>query len=146
VDSTNPSADDVLGTIIVPLPEHLENYIRPNSTIRDMWQGKDLYRNRVVELAEVSGWYKVYPNSTMRNHVVLLNRFPDSAEPMPGRRQDFFIGTCKDSIKSTCRTDVLVGDIVIDFQISAYNQHLLNEIREFVRKQVLEWKHEGVPN
>ena len=72
VASDNQFKDDVEGLIIALTPRELSNYKKPQTyaQLADLWLGTGSYRDRKVEAAEISGWYKVYraveyPNSWM---------------------------------------------------------------------------------
>lgn len=147
VASNNQFADDIEVLMTALTPEEFNAYIDPNdhTMLRDLWQAKGSYKNRKVEPAEIPGWFKVYRAVEYPNSWALLNRFPDSEKQVPEKTQDFWIAHClmqgpKDKRVGSCRTHALIGDIVVEFSISDYNLHLLDEIKAFLKDQVQEWK------
>ncbi|WP_155400604.1 hypothetical protein [Vibrio nigripulchritudo] len=147
VASNNQFADDIEVLMTALTPEEFNAYIDPNdhTMIRDLWQAKGSYTSRKVEPAEIPGWYKVYRTVEYPNSWALLNQYPDSEKQVPETTQDFWVAHClmlgpKDKRVGSCRTHVLIGDIVVEFSISDYNLHLLDEIKAFVKSQVQEWK------
>ncbi|MGI9251928.1 MAG: hypothetical protein ACR2PR_12195 [Pseudohongiellaceae bacterium] len=147
IDEDRPYLDDINGSIYIAPPDELQYYYNPGSQFRELWQAKGRYANRTVEPFEgVSGWYKVY-DSYMRSLWQLLSRFPDSTEPVPSQIQEFWVGDCARIAQSeSCSMTELIDDIVIKFSVEDYNLHLLDELRSFVRAQVLEWKQDDAAN
>lgn len=147
VDDDNQFADDI-GVLMTALtPEEQNAYIDPNdhTMLRDLWQATGSYKSRKVESAARPGWFKVYRTVGYPNSWVLLNRFPDSDQPVPDKTEDFWVANClllgpKDKRVGSCRTHALIGDIVVEFSISDYNLHLLDEIKVFITNCVKEWK------
>ncbi len=137
--------NDIRGMLYVAPPEELQYFYNPGSQLRELWQAKGQYANRRVEPFEVvPGWYRVH-DSSMLNLWQLLSRFPDTEEPVPSQIQEFWVGNCSNSRFSqseSCTLTELIGDIVIYFKVENYNLHLLDELRSFVRTQVLEWKQD----
>ncbi|MGD8177449.1 hypothetical protein [Marinimicrobium sp. ARAG 43.8] len=146
VDSDNQFKDDVEGLIIALTSEEVGRYKDPSyAQLSDLWQRTGSYKNRKVEAAEMPGWYKVYRAVEYPNSWALLSRFPNSDKPIPDQPQDFWIASClmqgpEGKRNGRCRTYELIDDIAVEFSISDYNLHLLDEIREFIRSQVREWK------
>lgn len=147
VDSDNQFKDDIEGLIIALTSQELSNYKNPQTyaQLANLWLGTGSYRDRKVEAAEISGWYKVYRAVEYPNSWMLLNQFPDSEKPVPNLVTDFWISSClmlgpQGKRNGSCRTYELIDDIVVEFSISDYNLHLLDEIRAFIKSQVQEWK------
>ncbi|MGI9251935.1 MAG: hypothetical protein ACR2PR_12230 [Pseudohongiellaceae bacterium] len=143
IDEDRPYIDDISGSIYIAPPEELPYYYNPGSQFRELWQAKGRYANRTVEPFEVvPGWYKVY-GPYGQSLWQLLSRFPDSGEPIPSQVQEFWVGSCSRIAQyDSCRMTELIDDIVIKFSVEEYNLHLLDELRSFVRAQVLEWKQD----
>lgn len=147
VASDNQFKDDIEGLIIALTPRELSNYKNPQTyaQLADLWLGAGSYRDRRVEAAEIPGWYKVYRAVEYPNSWMLLNQFPDPEKPVPGLVSDFWVSDClmlgpEDKRNGRCSTYELIDDIAVEFSISDYNLHLLDEIKAFVTSQVQEWK------
>ena len=144
VDDDIPGRDNITGLLYVAPPDEVTNYYVPSQQLRDLWQGKGRYedpKRRVVVPAYIPGWYEVYQSYQGPNEGLwdVLTRFPDPNQPVPDRIQDFWVAICT---RTSCGIIEPIGDIIINFEISHYNLHLLAELRAFMRAQVLEWKHD----
>ena len=146
VAGDNQFKDDIEGLIIALTPEEIGRYKDPDTyaQLGDLWRGSGSYKNRKVESAEMPGWYKVYREVEYPNSWMLVNQFPDPKKPVPDQVSDFWVASClmlgpEDKRSGSCRTYELIGDIVVEFSVSDYNLPVLDNIRNFVRGQVLEW-------
>lgn len=145
--SDNQFKDDVEGLIIALTSQEVSNYKNPETyaQLGDLWRGTGSYKNRRIEPAEMPGWYKVYRTVEYPNSWMLVTQFPDSKKPIPSQVSDFWIASClmlgpKGKRNGSCRTYELIDDIVIEFSVSDYNLPILDEVRQFLRSKVLEWK------
>ena len=143
----NQFQDDIEGLIIALTSEEVSRYKTPNAyaQLGDLWRTTGSYHHRKIEPAEMPGWYKVYREVEYPKSWALLSRYPDSKQPIPEQTQDFWIAHClllgpagKES--GSCGTYKLIDDVVIEFHVSDYNLHLLDEIKGFVVTQVRKWK------
>ena len=147
VASDNQFKDDIEGLIIALNSEEISRYKDPSyPPLGDLWRSTGSYKNRKVEASsEITGWYKVYRAVEYPNSWALLSRFPDTDKKIPDQPHDFWVANClmqgpEGKRNGRCRTHELIDDIVVEFSISDYNLHLLDEIRAFIKSQVQEWK------
>ncbi len=150
VASDNQFADDIEVLMTALTLEESNAYRDPNdyTMLRDLWQATGSYKDRKVQPSEIPGFFKVYRAVEYPNSWALLNQFPDSENPIPEEIQGFWIAHClmlgpEGKRTGSCRTYELIGDIVVEFSVSDYNLSALDEVRHFVRKQVLAWKQEN---
>ncbi len=150
VAADNQFKDDVGGLLIALTPEEFRNYNDPEvfAQLGDLWRGTGSYKGRKVEADEMPGWYRVYRKVEYPRSWMLVSQFPDSAKNVPAKVSDFLIASChllgsKEKKSANCKIREFIDDVLIEFRISGYNLPVLDEVRDFVRGQVLEWRQEG---
>jgi len=147
VSEENQFKDDIEGLIIALTDVEVANYKNPATyaQLGDLWNATGSYKKRVIEPDSIDGWYRVYRKVEHPNSWMLLSRNPDVDKSMPDQVKDFWIASClmqgpTGKRNGRCRTYELIEDVVVEFSVSDYNLPLLDEIRTFIRSQVIEWK------
>lgn len=147
VADDNQFKDEVRGLLMALTSNELNNYKNPEiyAELADLWRGTGSYKNRKIEAADVLGWYKIYRTEEYPNSWTLVSQFPDPEKPVPEQVSDFWIANClmlgpEEKRSGSCRTHELMGDIVVEFTVSEYNLPVLDKVKSFITKQVLEWK------
>jgi len=142
--------DDIEGLLMVLTPEEVGRY-RDSSryyVLVDLWYRQGSYRERKVEPYGSSGWYKVYRRVEYPRSWVLLTAYPDPAKPLPENQRDLWVASCLELNRPagqtgkgvSCRGKILFDDIVVEFHISDYNLPVIDQVRDFLKARVLEWK------
>ncbi len=149
VASDNQFKDDIEVLMAALISKEISDYQDPHTyaELGDLWQATGSYKDRKVEPAEIPGWYKVYRAVEYPNGWTLLNQFPDPEKPMPEQVSDFWIAKCliqgpKGKRQGRCTTYEMMGDIFLEFSVSDYNLPALDELRDFIKTKVQEWKQE----
>lgn len=141
----NEFLDDIEVLLAVLSSEEIIRYTdSQHSAYEDLWYSKNSYENRLVELDENFQWHKVFRKIEYPYSWAYLNQYPDSSRNIPTHPQDFWIAHClrmgpKNKQSVSCKTHLLINDILVEFDISDYNLEVLNEIKNFLRSNVESW-------
>ena len=113
----------------------------------DIWYGRGLYENRVVEEHAGSAFYKVYNKET---HIfwAALRVHPDTTIPIPDDPFSFWVAECVERgapMTSTghitsCQSQFVHDDLLLDFSINEVNLHVIDAIKVALVKKMLSWK------
>lgn len=112
-----------------------------------LWYRNGSYRDAVVEPYGIAGWYKVYRKVEYPYSWALLKYLPSADESLPLNAEDFWVGHClkggavlvTGGAHVTCRSFVYFDDVSVDFEVSEQNIKHIDEIRVFIKMEVLAW-------
>ena len=145
--------DNIRGIITILTPSEVARYRDPRqfAELSDLWFATGPYRNRRVEEADISGLYKVFYDDQYKSGWALLNRYPDPGKPLPKETLEFWVANCIAGGRPigatgkgiTCRSHVLLDDILIEFRVSHYNIKIIDNIRAFIKRTVSNWVHDS---
>ena len=137
--------DDIEVLLIVLNPEEVRRYHDPQfAQLEELWYGRGSYKNRIIEFDQSYGLYKVYRKVEYPRSWAYLNRKPDPKAGVPKQTSDFWVANClllgpKEEKIASCRSYGLLGNIVLEFNISDYNIPVLEEVRSFLIESVQSW-------
>jgi len=145
--------DDIEILAMILTPEEINRYKNPEtySQLGDLWRNEGSYSDRKVEHYGSNGWYKVYRAIEYPHSWALLNRYPETENPLPESTLEFWVAHClefhpNDGKHVSCTSHVLFDDILIEFDISEYNIVVINEIRNYLQITVKNWIKEDHRN
>lgn len=141
--------DNIRGIVTALTPIEVSRYKDPRqfAELSDLWFATGAYENRVVRRSKITGLYDVFYDDGYRSGWALLSRYPDPNEPLPDEPLDFLVAHCVEGGRPigqtgrgvNCRSHVLLGDIAVEFRLSGYNVHLIDEVRQFIKRTVSGW-------
>jgi len=124
-------------------------YRNPDTyTYRDAWYGEGRYDERVVEVHELTGFYKVY-NPNYPIWWSALKIYPDADKPIPERVEDFWIAGCRDGKAPATASGRITrcgvnafhhSNIFFSFTVTVENLHLHEELKRYVSDQLASWE------
>ena len=145
---------DTIVNIMALSPEKAATYKDPNYPLyRDAWMAEGKYKNRVVEVHEPSGLYKV-SNPDYDFYWSALKMKPDSSQSIPTNIQDFWVGHCgktptpnlSGKILTTCHVSGFYGDnIFFDFRVIGENLKFYEQMRDVIIDQLRVWEVKNLP-
>jgi len=141
----NQFHDDIEALLMVLTPEEKQRYHSPQySQLESLWYSNGSYKKRRVELNKDYGWYRVYREIEYPKSWAYLNQYPDANITVPKEPLDFWVAHClllgPVGAKSiSCKSFVMIDDIVIEFSISDYNLPVIEEIRGFLKSTIVGW-------
>ena len=113
----------------------------------DIWYGRGLYENRVVEKHTSPVFYKVYDKETNIFWAV-LRVYPDMTIPLPDDPFSFWVANCVEHeapMRSTghiksCQSKFVYDDLLLDFSLNEVNLHLIDAIKAALVQKILLWR------
>ena len=140
----------ITGSVEVLDEADLRTYLDPNTHIySDIWYGRGLYENLIVEWHEEFGFYKAYREGDDVFWKVLRIP-PQSREKMPDNPFDFYVASCVNGTSPitqsggicSCDTRVIYDNLYFKFSVYEINLHLIDEIRSAVLDIFKEWEEQ----
>jgi hypothetical protein len=141
--------DDLRLRLVALREEERRRYLDPNG-FTDIWNGTDSYQNRIIETDPGTHLVRVYRQIEYPDSWEVFTVSPD--KPIPPDVFSFWIGHCLSSHSpltqsgalALCKSYVVVGDIAVNFTMSAQNLSHMADVRNYLTMLVREWLRDGL--
>lgn len=139
--------EDIFGVLSALTAEEERRYAT-SEQLADLWHRRDSYRDAVIEPYTIPGWHKVYRKIEYPYSWALLKYLPPAEQPIPPSSEGFWVAQCLEGGSTVtaskrhvaCKSFVQFDDVAVDFEMSEQNVKHIDQIRAFIKAQVLEWK------
>jgi hypothetical protein len=140
--------DDLRLRLVVLREDERRQYLDPNQ-FADIWNSTGSYRDRVVETDPETHFTLAYRRVEYPNSWEVFAVSLD--KPMPSDLFSFWIGHCLNSHSpltpsgalALCKSYVVVGDVAVNFTLSAQNLTHMDGIRNYLVGLVSQWLKKG---
>lgn len=128
--------------------EALKQILDPEMHVySDIWYGRGLFRNRIIEEHEKSGFYKVYKKG-IKNFWSAVKILPDTTKPIPEDPFSFWVAGCfrsstpmtKTGETTSCQSKFVHHDLLLDFSVNEINLRVIDDVKAELLRKILSWK------
>lgn len=139
--------EDISGVLSALTPIEAQRY-EQFEHLSDLWHGEGSYRDAVVKPYTILGWYKVYRKVEYPYSWALLKYLPAAGQSIPPNSAEFWVAQCVEGGSMitaskkhvACKSFVQFEDMTVDFELSEQNIEYIDQIRAFIKAQVIDWK------
>jgi hypothetical protein len=140
--------DDLRLRLVVLQEDERRRYLDP-SLFADVWNSTGSYSDRVIEIDPETHFTRAYRRVEYPNSWEVFTVPLD--KPMPTDLFSFWVGHCLNSHSpltssgalALCKSYVVVGDVAVNFTVSAQNLTNMDGIRSYLRGLVSKWLKKG---
>ncbi len=140
--------DDLRLRLVVLQREERQRYLDPYR-FAEIWNHTGPYRDQIIEKDVSTHFVRAFRRVEYPNSWEVFTTAP--GKPMPSDLFSFWIGHCLNSHSpltpsgdlALCKSYVIVGDVAVNFTMSAQNLPNTNGVRKFLVSLVSQWLKKG---